>query len=243
MVVLARAAGVPARLVTGYAGGQYDTADDQYVVTAADAHSWVEIFFPGFGWVEFEPTAGLPAIQRQVISSSGETVPEISPPDPGNRFAITLRWNLLPRLLAIIFAFSGLAAFASIGFDAMRLRFLPPSRAIFVLFRRLQRIGLRLAIPRITSSTPHEFGAALNDRMSSVLRQSRLGDSVSLITEDIGLLTHLYARSLYSRHPITPVEKSRAVRIWAGLRWKLLFAAAIEGVVHSHKRRRRESVP
>ena len=65
MVVLARAAGLPARFVSGYASGTYDSSNAQYIVTEANAHSWVEIFFTDIGWVEFEPTAGLPAIDRQ----------------------------------------------------------------------------------------------------------------------------------------------------------------------------------
>ena len=62
MAILARAAGLPSRLVVGYASGDYDPANNRYVVTEADAHSWVEIYFTGRGWVEFEPTASLPLI-------------------------------------------------------------------------------------------------------------------------------------------------------------------------------------
>jgi transglutaminase-like putative cysteine protease len=50
--------------VVGYASGNYDPANNRYVVTEADAHSWVEIYFTSRGWVEFEPTASLPLIQR-----------------------------------------------------------------------------------------------------------------------------------------------------------------------------------
>ena len=62
MVVLARAAGLPARLVIGYANGAYDFESAQYIVTENYAHSWVEIYFANIGWVEFEPTASQPAI-------------------------------------------------------------------------------------------------------------------------------------------------------------------------------------
>jgi hypothetical protein len=64
MAVMARAAGLPSRLVVGFASGSYDPINNRYVVTEADAHSWVEIYFTGRGWVEFEPTASLPIIQR-----------------------------------------------------------------------------------------------------------------------------------------------------------------------------------
>ena len=61
MVVLARSVGIPARLVTGYASGGYDVISAQFVVLEKDAHSWVEVYFPSYGWVEFEPTSGLAA--------------------------------------------------------------------------------------------------------------------------------------------------------------------------------------
>ena len=56
-VVLLRAAGIPARLAVGFAGG--DPGDDGFrTVLGSDAHAWVEIWFPGLGWVTSDPTAG-----------------------------------------------------------------------------------------------------------------------------------------------------------------------------------------
>jgi len=56
MVVMARSIGVPARLVNGFQLGQYNPIGGFYTVRAADAHSWVEVYFPGHGWIEFDPT-------------------------------------------------------------------------------------------------------------------------------------------------------------------------------------------
>jgi transglutaminase-like putative cysteine protease len=58
MVVLLRSAGVPARLVTGYTSGTPNPITGLLEVRTSDAHAWVEAFFPGIGWVEFEPTPG-----------------------------------------------------------------------------------------------------------------------------------------------------------------------------------------
>lgn len=55
-VVLLRAAGIPARLATGFAGGEQDGATR--LVRAREAHAWVEVWFPGHGWVSSDPTAG-----------------------------------------------------------------------------------------------------------------------------------------------------------------------------------------
>ena len=56
MVVLLRSLDVPARWVQGYAGGSLDPQTGQYVVRESIAHSWPEVYFPGYGWQRFEPT-------------------------------------------------------------------------------------------------------------------------------------------------------------------------------------------
>ena len=55
MVILLRLAGIPARNVTGYYGGTYSSAG-YWAVRAGDAHSWVEVYVPGAGFVPFDPT-------------------------------------------------------------------------------------------------------------------------------------------------------------------------------------------
>jgi transglutaminase-like putative cysteine protease len=56
MALLLRMGGVPARVVTGFTSGAYDSVTSQYVVSDADAHAWVEVWFPRYGWVRFDPT-------------------------------------------------------------------------------------------------------------------------------------------------------------------------------------------
>ncbi len=56
MAVMLRSLRIPSRLVTGFRGGEYNDLTGQYVVRASDAHSWVEAYFPGFGWIGFDPT-------------------------------------------------------------------------------------------------------------------------------------------------------------------------------------------
>jgi hypothetical protein len=56
MALLLRMAGIPSRVAVGFTSGRYDSATKQYVVTDTDAHSWVEAWFPGYGWVKFDPT-------------------------------------------------------------------------------------------------------------------------------------------------------------------------------------------
>jgi transglutaminase-like putative cysteine protease len=58
-VVLMRGAGIPARVVTGYAGGYLNTLGNYYVVRRSDAHAWTEVWLRGRGWVRIDPTAAV----------------------------------------------------------------------------------------------------------------------------------------------------------------------------------------
>lgn len=58
MVVMLRHLGIPARFVVGYGSGDYNPFTGFYEVRADDAHAWVEVYFPDFGWIPFDPTPG-----------------------------------------------------------------------------------------------------------------------------------------------------------------------------------------
>jgi len=58
MVMLARMLGMPARLASGYTNGTLDRDTGQYVVKGTDAHTWAQVYFAGYGWINFEPSAG-----------------------------------------------------------------------------------------------------------------------------------------------------------------------------------------
>ncbi|MBI2821249.1 MAG: DUF3488 domain-containing protein [Acidobacteria bacterium] len=54
--VMLRALGIPARVVNGFRRGEFNRWGRDFIVRQSDAHSWVEAYFPGTGWVEFDPT-------------------------------------------------------------------------------------------------------------------------------------------------------------------------------------------
>lgn len=91
MVVLLRAADVPARWVKGFAPGETELENDQYNVTVrnADAHSWVEVYFNDIGWIPFEPTPGFSnptPIEREETQADSEEDTSSAPlPSSDNR--------------------------------------------------------------------------------------------------------------------------------------------------------------
>ena len=64
MALMLRSLGIPARTASGYAEGTFDEESGLTFVTQRDAHTWVEVYFPDYGWVEFEPTAGESELSR-----------------------------------------------------------------------------------------------------------------------------------------------------------------------------------
>ena len=60
LAVMLRSLGIPAREAVGYVPGGYDPITDLYQVHADDAHAWVQVWFPGYGWQNFDPTAVVP---------------------------------------------------------------------------------------------------------------------------------------------------------------------------------------
>ncbi len=72
MAMMLRSVGVPARAVSGYAEGIYDPEAGVYFITERDAHTWVEVFFPEYGWIEFEPTGGESPLDRPQSHDSPE---------------------------------------------------------------------------------------------------------------------------------------------------------------------------
>jgi transglutaminase-like putative cysteine protease len=124
-VILLRSAGVPARMVVGFAQGEYEPPD-KFTVLEKDAHAWPEVYFPGLGWVEFEPTSSQPVLSRLpgdtattdptlIVTPQGNTGRSSIPiEDPGSRSGSGVRPNSLLRLMLLF----GLLVVITIGFAA-----------------------------------------------------------------------------------------------------------------------------
>lgn len=80
MVVMLRAQGIPTRLVSGYATGEFNEEKGVYEVRQNVAHTWVEVYFPGYGWQRFEPTAA----SYTSVPNRPETPPQANEPGADN---------------------------------------------------------------------------------------------------------------------------------------------------------------
>ena len=223
MVVLARAAGLPARLVIGYASGSYDAPTAQYVVTEADSHSWVEVYFAGIGWIEFEPTASQALIERPSRPGLPLNLPEIKPSGGWRDWLPNPRWDVPGWSAAgAILAFVIFNLWLEV--DHWRLLHLAPAASIYRIYRRLTRHSHRLVQPLQPGATPHEFAARLKDSLAALGGSQTLRPLFSPSQQEIDGLTQLYTQAAYSPRLPSPTDRRQAVRLWWRLRWRLLLA-------------------
>jgi transglutaminase-like putative cysteine protease len=82
MALLLRMGGVPARVSTGFSTGAIDPKTNEYIVRDFDAHSWVEVFYPGWGWFTLDPTPADSPARAQPVDASRVPAPR-SGPIPG----------------------------------------------------------------------------------------------------------------------------------------------------------------
>jgi hypothetical protein len=224
MVVLARAVGLPARLVTGYAPGTYDEAEARYVVTEAEAHAWAEVYFPGYGWIEFEPTAGRPAMERPADAATEVPAELEMPPEPITAYRGRIKWAWGLGIGGGLLLLAGSLILAWSLADVWRLRRLPPAAAVAALYRRLYRYGSWLGVLSRAGTTPHEFTATVTRRLGALAESRRLGRFLSSAAGEMGLLTDLCIRALYSLHQPQAGDQVRAIQAWGRLRRRMWLA-------------------
>ncbi len=225
MTVLARAAGLPARLVIGYASGTYDPYTAQYVVRQADAHAWTEIYFAGIGWIQFEPTASQPAPAwfGTGQTSAASPSPNLTLRRSGIKFRLclqavsTLPGNRSPLCCSFISCGSGLTAF---GWAS--LIHLTPSGVCSSGCAILPAPCSGNPSPDETAS---EYAIRLTAYLVSLQGWNRLNKwLLSPATAQIGSLTALYTQSLFSPTPLTRADIRSAAQTWGRLRWRLFLA-------------------
>ena len=224
MVVLARAAGLPARLVVGYAPGFYNNSTGQFIVTEADAHSWVEIYFLNYGWIEFEPTASRAPIERPTETPQTETV-ELPPGPEPNIFERLSRSEWRAWLwLSATFVVIALATITWALLDDLRLRWMSPQDAIATVYSRVARFARQLGLSARASHTPNEIGARLREYLTALSLDRRARALWKGADAGVDTLTALYVEATYSPRAPSAQDLASARRAWRELRWRLWLA-------------------
>jgi len=177
MAIMCRQAGVPARVVTGYATGEYDRKDGLYHVRQRDRHAWAEVYFPNYGWIAFDlsPQAAGPgalAGLRKIITDIYGAVVNSTPG------AVALA---LLVLLGIYLLKAGLAPRASRQTLWESTRGPGISRAVRN-YRKMCDLLARLGYPRSVSVTPLEYIAQVTPILPANLQSAQ--ETLEAVTLD-----------------------------------------------------------
>ncbi|MBK8900348.1 MAG: transglutaminase family protein [Anaerolineaceae bacterium] len=211
MVVLARAVGLPARLAAGYLA---QPADDSGVQTMAqiNGHSWAEVYFAGFGWIEFEPTAAF-------ISPHSSQVGATQPPDfvtQSPEFEEPEALDLPPvpevetgRPFPWLQLFVVGVLLWLVGWLWRRGQLPAGADAVVWSYGRLQQNAARLGQSPQPSQTPQEFLAAFQRYLAGYGRFSRLTKTMEQLQPHLARLTNLYVQRRYAGD-----EESGRIQAW-----------------------------
>jgi hypothetical protein len=222
MVVLARAAGLPARLVTGYALDQLDQEVKDFSISADQAHSWVEIYFPEIGWIPFEPTAGRPEIPRGEVREVFD-LPELDlsleflTEEEPQTFLGWLKWPGLAAL-SLSLLYLAILLVKEIRFQRQEAVSLLPA-----IFSRLYSFGVAIGVQPKPGDSSSEYLAKLNQEL---IRQASRLRWKSLLLEIAKLLMQLdqiYKKYLFMRSFEIEREGSRVVELYSRLRMLLMI--------------------
>ena len=228
MVVMLRSVGIPSRLVVGYVlqDPQRGLETDRYRVTEQDAFAWPEVYFPGLGWVEFNPSPNLPSILRPAVGEvDPEATPEVEqdtaittsdlPPfelepevgpagDVSQPAADNNRWLLVGIAAALAGGFVSSAAALRFTWVRGMAGLAPPAR----LWGQTVRLATWARLPLDATRTPREYARSLREQVADL--------------DDVDLLADAYVRHRFGRWRPEGEEQARLDAAWQGVRSRLL---------------------
>ncbi len=143
LAVMLRTLGIPSRESTGYVPGPYNPITDLYDVQAKDAHAWVQVWFPGYGWQNFDPTAHVP----------------LANPTPGSVLTHDIGDGL--RRLPLVPLALALAVFGAL-YALWRHQRLAPRTWAARMTRELEHAAARGGIEKVPRQTLSSLGFALD---------------------------------------------------------------------------------
>ncbi len=249
MAILLRLNDIPARLVTGYVPGFFDEESGAFVVGPEDAHSWVEVYFPGYGWVTFEPSGYRAPVARfesgTALATDLEIVDDYNLDELADLFGIDLDsfndsgdfdataiGGFFSRISSILVVLGGIVAVVAgsflifILFNLLQAQFESPGDGIRRAYRSMLRWARWAGYNLDESRTPMEFADRLSADLYPAGPTGAGGQSTSTpsiaVSRPPADIARQYTRSAYSDHTLAPADLREVTRAWKRLRRVLL---------------------
>lgn len=173
--LMLRHLGIPTRLATGYATGDYDPVLNQSVVREHDAHAWIEVWFPGSGWVPVDPTPGVDPLaatrfpNHWAAGGIARLLPHLAIGAPGAVVGSLGALAAVPPAVAV-------ALIAALAYAWLRRRSWAPRRVSHPgeseLLRLYERVQRRFSRRRAPPETPLEYEAAMASALLTDITQA-----------------------------------------------------------------------
>jgi transglutaminase-like putative cysteine protease len=231
MAIMLRTVGVPARLATGYLPGYYDYGRARYIVAEKDGHAWTEVYFPEFGWIDFEPTPGLAPIVRpsgslltnEPFPLSSITASLVKAPWWTNiRLPFSLSFlRAVPIILGVLIVLGLLWSLWP-----LLERRLATSSFIMTIYGRMCRYAAWAGLIKPLASTPYEYARSLSDAVAGappgILRWRRPAQ----VAEDnsaqhIATISNAFVEMRYSPHQATDETRAQVVTAWQAVKGRI----------------------
>jgi transglutaminase-like putative cysteine protease len=235
MVVMARMLGIPARIVNGFDQGNLQ--GNKWVVNGDDAHSWVQVYFPGYGWINFDPTPGFsipdsfttqpsptpsatpPPARPTPIATAGHQKPVAKPtPTPGSTGvggSTTSSETIARQNLFLTLSLATLLGSVVIFCFALLFNYkgnkLSASVTASIIYRRVCRLAALIGSPPQRWQTPYEYYRMLGRRFPQAATPMRR-------------VTELFVRERWAapHQAPGPGEKQSLEKQWLQLRNTLI---------------------
>jgi hypothetical protein len=213
MVVMLRSVGVASRYASGFGMGTYDYAQEHWSVSGENAHAWTEVYFPGLGWIEFEPTPT--ELPRQF--SGGTQTYDLPALPRGDEHAsrTPLPWeSVLVGFLAL--AFVGLVALLISGRVPYRpARGTETRQLVWRIYAALTNRAASLGVYPEAGQTPGEFLAAVSSALEA------RGSHSGALAGDVSVISGAYTRARYGSAALSQEDRTVVVTAWNRLKPRL----------------------
>ncbi len=224
MIEMLRVLNIPSRIAVGFYPAQYDDASAGYLYRDLNAHAWVEVYFPQYGWVPFEPTAARAAIARDPAAASTSSNSGGGPANTGDAQSLrdeqffdqndpiggsggvvasahapTTTFDWVVRGMIVVL----LAIIAFVSYLWLRgTRGLTPATQFFTKAQRSASWG---GVPVSSAMTPYEYAQLIGDRVPGSRQHARY-------------LADVYVRERYGGQPPDSQDVGHARKAWLRLR-------------------------